>query len=460
MKKYVLTMVFALGASLLLGGCAQPETNVAEPESREPGESVPEVQITSMEKTPVFDYEEPVIRPGIIVSQDGYAADKEKRVVFCGQRIPEEFNIIEIDTERVVYTGKIESPVYNEETGEYIGYGDFSSLQAEGDYYIECEHLGISYSFLIKEAYYEEALKEATGKLLALAKQENPASKDRPDDEELIEKCRTISALLLACELFADHQVDGSVEEENGIPDVLDYAASQAAFLAKWQSSEDGSVGGATGWYCAALAKLSYTYQKYESVDATRFLQAADKAWQYMEKHTEEFSEGERFFSAAELYRATGKSRYHSVVKELGKTLEPDIYNEAMTYGAVTYASTRRTIKESLCSSLLKDMMEQAECISAASVKDDFMVGCRVTAEDLEHFFANTSNMVVVDYIITNEEYGSLIEDHQHYLVGRNEWGVSYFDFEHCEKTADEPLSDRSVYLAKYIMILSEIMDR
>lgn len=460
MRKYVLVIAFVLGASLLFSGCAESETIMAEQESQVAGEEILVIEITSMEETPMLDYQVPVIRPGVIVSQDGYDAVKEKRVVVRGQRVPEEFRIIDVATKEVVYEGKIESLVYNEEDGEYTGYGDFSSLQTSGDYYIECENLGSSYTFSVRENYYEEAMGEAVKTLLLLSQDENLSTNDRPSDEVLIQKCRSISALLLACELFADNQVDGVLETGNGIPDILDYAASQAAFLAKWQSSEDGSIGAATGWYCATLAKLSYTYQKYESVDATRFLQAADKAWQYMEKNPEEFEEAERFFSAAELYRATGKSRYHTVVKELGKNLEPDIFDEALTYGAVTYASTRRTVKESLCSTYLKDMMEQAEKISAAAVRNPYFVGSEMTESGRELFFANTTNMVVVNYIITNEEYGSLIEDHQHYLVGRNELGVSYFDFENCEKTAEGFEDEEAVYLAKYIMILSEIMDR
>lgn len=460
MKRYVLIFVFALGVSLLFNGCAKSGTIKPEQENHVEEETLLAEEIISMEKEPKLNYPVPVIRPGVIVSQDGYGADKEKKVVIRGQRIPEQYKIVSVSTGKVIYEGKIGSPVYNEEAGEYIGYGDFSSLQTEGDYYIECDYLGKSYTFSVETDYYGKAMEEAVGKLQSLAREENPATNDRPSDEELIEKCRTISALLLSCELFGDSQVDGASGEKNNVPDVLDYAASQAAILAKWQSSEDGNVGAATGWYCATLSKLSYTYQKYGSVDATRFLQAADKAWQYMDKNKDKFSDGERFFSAAELYRATGKSRYHTVVKELGKKLEPDIYNEALTYGAITYASTRRVVNESLCNKYLLDMMEQAENISAKAIKDDFMVGSRLKVGNTDIFFANMTNMVVVDYVITNEEYGSLIEDHQHYLMGRNELGLSYFDFEGCEKKADNFLGSEAVYLAKYIMILSEITDR
>lgn len=459
MKKNVLAIVLALGVSLLFGGCAKSGTIAAEQENQVSGEATYEVQITSMENEPVLDYEVPIIKPGIIVSLDGYSVLKEKKAVFQGKRVPEQYKIVDLSTKEVVYEGKIESPVYNEETGEYTGYGDFSSLQTVGDYYIECEFLGSSYTFSVKEDYYGDAMQKTVNALLTLQTEENLTANERPSDEELIQKCKTLSALLLACELFPDSQVDGVSGTANKIPDVLDYAASQAAFLARWQSSGDGNVGAATGWYCAALSKLSYTYQKYESVDATRFLQAADKAWKYMDSHKEDFSDAERFFSAAELYRATGKSSYHTVVKELGKMLEPDIYNEPLTYGAVTYASTRRTVKESLCSTYLNAMMKQAENISAAAIKNDFMVGNQML-DGPDVFFANTTNMVVVDYIITNEEYGSLIEDHQYYLMGRNELGVSYYDFENCERIAETPLSGEAVYLAKYILILSEIMDR
>ncbi len=458
MKKNVLGMILALGAALLFCGCTETNDRADTQESEVYGPELPQVQIESMEENPVLDYQVPVVKPAIFVSQEGYDAEREKRVVIQGKRMPETFKIVDVSTKETIYEGKIESPVYNEETGEYTGYGDFSSLQTPGDYYIECEYLGRSYSFSVQENFYRETMREAVEKLFALA-EEKPATNQRPSDEELIERCRTLAALLLACELFPDSQTESLEETGSDMPAVLEYAATQAAYLAKWQDSEDGSLGKATGWYCAALTKLSYTYQKYESVDATRFLQAADLAWKYMEKHTEDFAEAERFFSAAELYRATGKSKYHSVVKELGENLEPDIYNEALTYGAVTYASTRRTIKQTLCNTYLQDMMKKAESISGASLKHDFPVG-ETMGEERDRFFADVTAMVVVDYIITNEEYGSLIEDYQHYLLGRNERGVSYYDFENCEESAENPLSSNALYLAKYIMIISEIISR
>ncbi|MBQ7954533.1 MAG: glycoside hydrolase family 9 protein [Lachnospiraceae bacterium] len=460
MKKYVHVIVLALCASLLSGGCNKSETITVTPSNETAAEVQKETVVGPMENQPVLDYEVPVMVPGIVVSQAGYEIGREKKVIFHSKRLPEAFEIVDEATGRVVFKGNLESPVYNEETDEYISYGDFSSLETEGDYYIECEYLGTSYPFAVREDYYEEIMEEAVAKLFALLAEETLSVTERPSDEVMVEKCKTISALLLACELFPKMQADGVMGEENKIPDVLDYAATQAAYLAQWQDGENGSLGGATGWYCAALAKLSYTYQKYESVDATRFLQAADKAWKYMEKNEKEVLKEERFFSAAELYRATGKNKYHTVAKELGKELKPDTANEALTYGAITYFSTRRTVNVDLCNVYLKDMMEQAELISGTASDKIFLVGTKPAGRDKDTFFAQMTVMVLVDYIITNEEYGSLIEDHEHYLMGRNELGVSYFDLGSCENPAQEMLSDHPVYLAKYIVILSEIMNR
>lgn len=459
MKKYVLGIVSVLCASMLLTGCAETEEKKAETEQIQKEETV-QVQVSPMETEPVLDYEVPKMLPGAIVTQSGYQAGEEKRVVFRGKELPAIFQIIDANTSKSVYKGQIDSLEFQEETGMYTGYGDFSSFDTLGEYYIKCERIGMSYTFSISDVYYEEMMKEAVAKLNLTSEDDLLAGSERPSDEVLIEKCKTIAALAFSCELFSKMQTDGVIGEENGIPDVLEYAVTQAAYLASWQDSEDGSLGTATGWYCASLAKLSYVYQKYDSKDATRFLQASDRAWQYMQKKESDVSEEETFFAAAELYRATGKDRYHKVAKSLGKSLTPDMYNEPLTYGAITYFSTKQSVNKDICKKFMNDLMEKAEQIALVASKDPFFVTAKLIEEGELIFFQNMTVMVLVDYVITNEEYGSLIEDHQHYLLGRNELGVSFFDFESCESIAEENFDTSSVWLAKYIMMLSEILSR
>lgn len=456
LKKNLLALAVAGGTFLLLSGCG----NSAEQSDqlRGEGETAPAEQIAFMESEPVLDYEIPEIRPGILVSRQGYASYKEKRVVFQGLRIPEEYKIIDRETDEVVYEGKIKSPVYNEETGEYTGYGDFSSLQTDGDYYIACDYLGSSYPFSIEEDYYKKAMDEGVKKLLSFSAVEKEGEK--PSDEEMIQICRTIAVLLLTGEFFPDVQEDGVVQPANGIRDILEYAAAQADVLTKWQDSERGSLGTATGCYAAALAKLSFAYQDQDERQAERFQQAAEKAWNYMESHEADFEAQERFWAAAELYRKTGKSKYHKTVKELGQDLPMDIYDEPLVLGVLAYVSTGRTVDNTLCNTYLLDMMKQAEKISGSADKNVFWVSTSPEGENRETFFAEITTMVIVDYIITNEEYGSLVEDCHHYLLGRNEKGINYFEFEKSGKTAEESFAENPLYLAKYIMIVSEIRNR
>lgn len=456
MKKNLPALAVVGGVFVLLCGCGNSSAGPDKMQGEK--EMVPEEQIWYMESEPVLDYEIPDIKPGILVSRQGYASYKEKRVVFLGCRIPEEYKIIEKETKEVVYEGKIKSPVYNEEIGEYTGYGDFSSLQTEGDYYIECDYLGSSYLFSIDSDYYENAMEESVRKLLSLSAAEE--EREKPSEEEMIQICRTICTLLLAGELFPDVQADGIAEAANGVWDILEYAAAQAAFLEKWQNEGKESPGMAAGWYAAAMAKLSFAYQKQDEAQAAHFLQMAEKAWNDMESREEDFAEQERFFAAAELYRKTGKSKYHKVVKELGKNLEMDIYDEPLVLGALAYVSTGRAVNNTLCNSYLSDMLKQAEKISGNAAKNVFWVSTSPEAENAERFFAETTIMAVVDYIITNEEYGSLVEDCHHYLLGRNEKGINYFNFEKCGETAENSFAENPVYLAKYIMIVSEIRNR
>ena len=117
--------------------------------------------IAGMEKEPVISYEMPAASPTILINQFGYINESSKVAVFKGSEMPEEFYVVQEDTQERVYTGYTENKGYNEKLQEYNGYGDFSEVTRPGTYYIEAPILGRSYSFRIGEDLYGQALKEA-----------------------------------------------------------------------------------------------------------------------------------------------------------------------------------------------------------------------------------------------------------------------------------------------------------
>lgn len=424
-----------------------------------------EQQVVSMEMQPVISYTAQQQLPGVLVSQVGYSKTGDKWVIFRGSRLPEEFRIVEKETGKTVYTGEIETKSQGEDetsilketaATKLVGYGDFTNFQTEGDYYIECDFIGRSYHFQIKDKLYTSLMEELLGTL-----------DDRPilqveqgktvTEEEIIAQCRNISGLLLAVELFPNAQMNKVNGLENKTPDVLEYVAEQVAALTAFQDSETGGLGKASAWYCAALTKFSYSYQKYDSTFATKCLQAADKAWKYMDSNPSVVEEAERFYAAAELYRATGKYRYHSVAKELGNKLLPDTQNEPLTYGGITYISTKWNLDRDMCNNFIKDLMNQAESISLESRDATYMSRALVTEGQTQQLFQQMLVMSVVEYIITNQEYAYAIERHHLYLGGRNEEGNSFLNYEICDTLSQMDLLSMPEYFGRYFLMLSEM---
>lgn len=443
MRKYKLLAVWLVicMTATVLGGCQGSTETVGS------GQNQTEEWADSVETAPVLEYEVPEVTPGVLVSGAGYELTGEKEAVFQGTRLPDSFSVVEAATGQVVYTGTVEGTGYNAGTHEYIGYGEFTALETEGEYYIECERIGRSYSFQIMEDVHQALMEKALSAIDAQTEKLHDQTGEQ-EEQELLRQCRSLVALLQAYELFPQVHPDGMTDAENEIPDVLECAARQVEYLSAWQDEKDGSVGEVTAWYCAALAKFSYIWQKYDSVYATKYLQAADKAWKYMEKNQEKIEPSEYFFAAAELYRATGGYRYHNVVKKLGVEVVPDIEDEALTYGGITYVSTKRRVDVELCSDFLRDMMDEAEMISAASKTGAYQVETEIEEGAAETFFTHMTVMSVVNYVITNLEYATVIENHHSYLAGVNPSGINYLESD---------IWNDPVYTAQYLLILSEI---
>ena len=103
-----------------------------------------------METAPVLTYEVPEMQPGILVDRIGYESAGRKLLLVRGEMLPNTFDLVDANSGEVVFTGKLEEPTYEEATGEYNSYGDFSAFTTEGTYYVDCDIIGQSYPFVIE----------------------------------------------------------------------------------------------------------------------------------------------------------------------------------------------------------------------------------------------------------------------------------------------------------------------
>ncbi len=443
-------------------------------------------EFTSLGLSPEFDYEVPESLPSILVDQVGYGVGSNKLAMISGETLPETFSILDAASGREVYTGKIESKGYDPSVNAYISFADFTDFNTAGTYYIQAQSIGRSYAFEIAEDLYAPLLKkvfkqyyynrcgltlsaelagdaahnachsrEAQMKEEAMIKQDVSGGwhVDEIGSRDVARGCRTVNTLLLAYELYPDDLTDdmGIPESGNGIPDVLDEVKYEIDWLLKMQDAKSGAVYAsvssvdnktagyilyidsitmdATIHFAATMAKFSYLYQSYDREFATLCLQASDRAYRYVEKYLADVSQEQYFFAAAELYRATGGYQYHSVVKSyLTQNPEVDMENDFAFWGCVTYLSTKQKVDVELCEAVTQNLMRRGEKISYASRDSKLLVNTDEKQGGNAGLLRDMERLAVVDHIITNHEYATVLENHIHYMLGRNLQSISYLD--------------------------------
>lgn len=442
-----------LSLMLFLTGCASVETQTAQGMSEMTG---------GMEKEAVIEYEIPESNPGILINQAGYSLQSDKIAIFRGENLPETFRVYNAESKNQVYEGTVEEKGIDKLTGEKVAYGSFSDFKVPGDYYIQADILGYSYTFSIGRQVYQELLETNLQQLC-----EDLRSKTQLTSDEVRQNCEAVINMLLANEMHgtAFHDDMGIMESGNEVSDLVDVLLIQVTLLSNQKdmvlASEDWNM---VAYYAAALAKFSYTYKEYDSAVATSCLQLADMVWKYMDQNGQKVNADMRFMAAAELYRASGAQKYHFYIKEYAAALEKKIESREAFYGAVTYISTKQAVDVELCTGLMKEIMAEAEAISTGSKEFYYQVDLDETKDGNEEILWNMVVLTVADYIISNHEYATVITNHLHYLLGRNPLAVSYIDevgeLSYADKEGQESILDGGFKESALIFMLSEVVSQ
>lgn len=484
-KRYINAAAsICLCAGLLLGCSGFGASSFA-------GENEQDDGIASLGLSPEFDYDIPEILPDIMVNQLGYAADSIKIAVFRGEILPDTYDLVNAVTDEIVYTGEIEPKGYNEATGENISYGDFTDYTAAGEYYLQADIIGRSYSFVIEDNPYSDSFVAAMKQYyynrcgLTLSTElagdaahnachtkearlmEDSGAQGGSDQidvsggwhidtngrRDVAGGCQAVNVLLLAYELYGGVFADdlGIPESGNGIPDIMDEVKYEVDWLLKMQDSASGAVHmavnvidnasanyqlyiepvsmDATIHFASTMAKFSYLYRNYDLGFATQCLKAADRAYRYAGKYLDDVSPEDYFCAATELYRATGNLGYRQTVQDYLSSEEGlDMENDNVFWGCVTYLSTKQKVDMNLCDKVISILLKYAEDISYGSKNSKYLTGGNKEQDNNEELLHKMERLTVVDHIITNHEYTTVLENHLHYFLGRNAESISYID--------------------------------
>ena len=481
----------------------------------------PEQEAQGSEPAPNVVYDVPVVVPSALVDQNGYRTGAEKSVIFKGNDLPEVFYVYELESGELAYTGQMRTTNHTEDDEE-IKEGYFTDLTTDGSYYIYADKIGSSYAFRIKNDLYDEIFNQAVRTYyrnrcgMALSEdfagedahgachtgeahlQEDPSKTldvsggwhlNSEADREVTLGCKIAQNLLLAYEMNPDSITDntGIPESGNGIPDILDEVKYEIEWLMKMQDERTGGVYGsaltsrdgagdlmqaevevtpitmdATISFATLLAEFSFLYQSYDSDFATTCLRCADRAYSLYAGTENVKEKPEAFYAAAELYRATGNETYNDVLTsyfEGGKYSSLFNENEDIFLGCITYISTNQKVNVDICSKIMKLLMNKTTKIADAARSSGFMV----TSEDHAQLLDDMRTVTITDHIIYNYEYTTIIENHAHYLMGRNPEAVNYVT-DSTERTylstdAGTGIMNQPLLNAKFIFMLSVIKE-
>lgn len=369
----------------------------------------------SMESTPVIDYAVPRLVPNILVDTRGYSVSDGKAATVKGKNLPEEFGLMDVLTGEEVYRGVVEDIVYHDELGLYSGYVDFSDFQRTGCYYLECDMIGCSTLFYIREKMYTSLFEEVY--------------------REMMDSCRQRSltlqeavSLLEAYEWYTDIFPD---EDEDKVPDVLKELRGWVSYMEENGVDEEDEA-----LYAAFLAKFSYLYQSFDRKYATDCLRRASTV--YGQAKTVIGSDADTFFALTELYRATGRYTYRQQITDYKSFFEDNssyLEERSYLYAVMTHINTRQKVDRDMCYNLMGNVRDRAEEISKHYM--DMIHPVAAKNNGAVNLLNAAVGLSCANYVTNNYQYTAVLEEFLHYLMGRNLESVCFYEDE----------EDRSSYL-------------
>jgi endoglucanase len=283
------------------------------------------------------------LNENIHINQLGYRPCDKKIVIVNGNSTA--FEVIDEVSGNPVFTGTLTDGMKDESTGDFVSYGDFSTLKAPGKYFLKVDSFGNSFSFEINDNVYNATqdglLKAMYFQRCGCVLEEKHAGVWKHDichTEEgslywdantkldvsggwhdagdygryVVPAAKAVADMLLAYEFFPE-AFKGEInipESGNGIPDILNEVKYEVDWLFKMQDKNSGGVytkvatpnfagmimpeddkapliiyhmsSPAAGDFAAAMAMAARVYSNFDKSYSGKCLVAAEKAWQWL----------------------------------------------------------------------------------------------------------------------------------------------------------------------------------
>lgn len=425
------------------------------------------------------------------------------------------FEVLDAHTHAVVYTGKGTDPIDDADSGERVVQLDFSALSQDGEYVVRLANGEESAPFpismhpyraiktaLLKSFYFQRCGIELEETYASVWKHEPCHLEDGwlPEEQQrqhsacggwhdagdygkyTVPAAKAVADLLLAYECYPDGFTDdiGIPESGNGWPDVLDEVKYELDWLLRMQRNEDGAVyhklttlqfppldtmpeddlgelhfapvsTAAAGTFAACMAMAGRVFQEWDASYAAICLDAAKRAWQWLESHPEDVPfvnpasivtgeygdrivRDERYWAAAELYRTTGEAHYHEAFKRLWAQGEFLLYElgwaDVGGYGTLAYLmldpdAADPKLRNELHAGWIEKANEYVRLAEASGYRvamatEDYIWGSSMV------WMNRAMHLILAAHMSGEGHYRSVALDQWHYLLGQNPLQLCY----------------------------------
>lgn len=331
--------------------------------------------------------------PSININQVGYHTDDTKTAIFRDSSLDTTFDVVDVKSQKVVFSGKVTGSVKTPGAGETVAYGDFTKLATPGTYKIIAAKSGESFEFTIADEPYGQLFADVL-KMLYLQRCGSKLNEKTAGDfaheachaqpatiygttrtkdvsggwhdagdygRYVVPGAKAVADLLLAYEdygkVFSDEL--GIPESGNGVPDILDEARYELEWMLKMQDETSGGVyhkvtglnfegmvmpekvkdtlyilpvsNTATGAFAAVMAMAARNFGKYDAAFAKTCLLAAKNALSYLESNRSKSGfKNPKDVSTGEYGDENAADEYFWALSELYKTTGDAAWHDKM----------------------------------------------------------------------------------------------------------------------------------
>ncbi|MCR4671271.1 MAG: glycoside hydrolase family 9 protein [Saccharofermentans sp.] len=445
------------------------------------------------------------------LNQVGYRPSDPKSV-FIDNAQDKTFDIVDVKTDKVVYTGELSEPINCRGAQTTVYEGVFTDFKEPGTYVIKTASSGESYQFTIAKDVYKDALRASVLMLYTQRCGCEVTDKIGEEYKDFVHpECHTGEALIYGTDKKIDvsggwhdagdygryvapgakavadllmtyedtgYKSDklGIPESGNGVPDILDEARYELEWMLKMQD-ENGGVyhkvtcanfpgevmpeeetdqllvlpvsTTATGDFAGAMAMAARVYKSFDKKFAEKCLEAAKKAYAYMEANAEADTEGftnpddvstgeypdsknkdEFFWAATELFVTTGDKTYLDKTKSLySKSLAMGLgWADMALYGMHSYLLSDKNSEDKEFTDDLKNrVLDEVKTANAVARREGFYNTMAQFPWGSNLTISNNGILYYLAYMLTGEkDYRDLTYYQVDYIMGMNITGYSF----------------------------------